>query len=146
MAMEYVKLGGACDGCALAIANNDYTGMSDAQEAFTRAGLERIGECLIVGGELGFSSYGCRVCRNGLAGNKHEVGYLVPLKVSVSRIRLNGGGYDSRGRYWGGGAPLYHVASDYDSINYELRADCRLSAVAEVARRYPGIGFHRGGR
>lgn len=144
MAMEYVNLGGACDDCTIAIANGDYTGIDASQRQQTEAGLARVGHCLIVGNELGFRRSGCSVCRRELGGNKHEVGYLVPLKLSVSRIRLNGGGYDRRGRYWGAGEPLFHVVSDYDSVNTEIRAADRNAAVATMAKWKPGATFHRG--
>jgi hypothetical protein len=144
MAMEYVHLGGACGDCTLAIANDDYSGIDASQEQETRAGLARIGQSLIVGDELGFRRSGCCVCRRELAGNKHEVGYLVPLKVSVTRIRLNGGGYDRRGRYWGVGEPLFHVVSDYDEVNTEIRAADRKAAIAQISRWKPGVRFHRG--
>jgi hypothetical protein len=144
MAMEYVNVGVACDDCTIAIANDDYSGMDDSQAQQTRAGLARIGQILIVGEEVGYQRTGCNVCRRHSHGNKHEVGYLVPLKVSISRIRLNGGGYDRRGRYWGNGAPLFHVASDYDDVNFEIRVPDREAAIEEVTRRYPGVRFHRG--
>jgi hypothetical protein len=65
--------GVACDDCVSAIANDDYTGMSDEQEASTRAGIARIGKWLIVGEELGFVKRGCDVCRSRCHGNKHSV-------------------------------------------------------------------------
>lgn len=34
------------------------------------------------------------------------------MKLDVERVRLDRGGYDRRGRYWGSGAPLYRVTSD----------------------------------
>jgi hypothetical protein len=141
--MEYVDCGSVCADCLMAIANDDYSGMSDKQEQLTRAGLARSGQHLIAGDDLGFRRSLCYVCGQFEGGDKTAVGYLVPLKVSVSRIRLNAGGYDSSGRYWGGGAPLYHVASEYDSVNFELRAADRAAAVAEVSRRHPGVGFYR---
>jgi hypothetical protein len=142
--MEYVELGGACDDCTIVIANNDYTGMSDSQAEQTREGLARVGLSLIVGSDYGFRDTACVVCRRRSGGNKTEVGYLVPLVLSVSRIRINGGGYDRRGGYWGVGLPIYHVVSDYDSVNFQLRAEDRTEALAEVSRRCPGASFHRG--
>jgi len=74
--MEYVELdGGACDDCAIAIANGDYSGMSEAIEARVKAGIERIGQWLIVGDEEGFRWRACAVC-GALPGNRHAVGYL----------------------------------------------------------------------
>ena len=72
---QYVHLGSCCDDCVQAIANDDYTGMDDQREAEVRAGIDRIGQYLTVGDEEGFSWQGCDVC-GGLAGNRHEVGYL----------------------------------------------------------------------
>lgn len=74
--LEYIELrGGACDACVQAIANDDYSGMSDEEEAQVRAGLARVGEWLIVGDELGFCHDRCAVC-GSFPGDRHEVGYL----------------------------------------------------------------------
>ena len=34
------------------------------------------------------------------------------MRISLQRIRLNSGGYDSNSRYWGIGPPLYNVTID----------------------------------
>lgn len=73
--MEYVELGRACDDCVIAIANDDYTGMSDERAAEVSFAIASINEYLIIGDDLGFCWQGCDVC-GGLAGNMHEVGYL----------------------------------------------------------------------
>jgi len=74
--MEYFELNnGACDDCTIAIANDDYSGISDVQEAATREGIERIGKHLVIGDERGFEHNRCAVC-GGLPGNRHQVGYL----------------------------------------------------------------------
>jgi len=80
--MEYIELsGGACSDCVQAISNDDYSGMSDAVEGQVRAGVTRVTERgtgvtgLVVGVEKGFSREPCAVC-GGLAGDRHEVGYL----------------------------------------------------------------------
>ena len=73
---NYVSiLGGACEDCTVAIANDDYSGMDDETEQRVRAGIKKIGQWLIVGEETGFTWRDCGVC-GGLAGNRHEVGYL----------------------------------------------------------------------
>ncbi len=72
---NYVDVGECCDDCIQAIANDDYSGMDDEQENLTRAGIESIGQWLIVGDEVGFSWMRCDVC-GGLAGNRHKVGYI----------------------------------------------------------------------
>lgn len=47
-------------------------------------------------------------------------------KVYLSRVRLDSGGYDHHGRYWGIGAPLF-VAYDNSGEEY-VRACCRKHA------------------
>lgn len=77
--LEYIELDGACGTCVIAIANDDYSGTTDAGEAATRAGLKQIGHYLVVGDELGFSHQACSVCGSRLAGDRHQVGYLAEL-------------------------------------------------------------------
>jgi len=79
MAMEYIEVGGACINCVIAIANDDYTGVSDELETAIKAGLERIGQWLIVGEETGFSWSRCVVCNWDFGGHRHAVGYLQEL-------------------------------------------------------------------
>jgi hypothetical protein len=74
--MIYVEHGLACDDCVMAIANDDYSGMSDVKASLTREGIARIGRHIVVGEEYGFSWRGCDVCGVNLGGNKHIVGYL----------------------------------------------------------------------
>ena len=83
MALEYVELtGGCCSDCASAIANDDYTGMDDAQENATRAGIEELNQWLVVGDELGFTWQPCAVC-GGLAGDRMAVGYLTQAEGGI---------------------------------------------------------------
>jgi hypothetical protein len=71
------------------------------------------------------------------------IAYINDSRVSVSRVYLNGGGYDRTGEYFGVGAPLFHAFNDSDTINFHVRAYDRADAVAEVRRRYPGSIFFR---
>jgi hypothetical protein len=45
-----------------------------------------------------------------------------PSELHAERVRLNQGGYDSSGRYWGQGAPLYHVYDDQGLLDTHVRA------------------------
>jgi hypothetical protein len=63
-----------------------------------------------------------------------------PLRLV--RIRINGGGYDPGGAYWGLGAPLWYV-EDQDGNSQFFRARDRASAKATVAGRWPGARFYR---
>lgn len=62
-----------CDDCAVAIANDDYSGMNDETQAAVRAGMAILNKrgWLVVGEEQGFSWMRCQCC-GGLAGNRHS--------------------------------------------------------------------------
>lgn len=53
-------------------------------------------------------------------------------RLSLQRVRLNSGGYDSGGAYWGHGEPLY-VATDGDGIEVFVRSSDRKRAKEAVA-------------
>lgn len=73
----------------------------------------------------------------------------MPEKVErmfrLRRVRLNAGGYDRRGTYWGLGLPLYNAQCDTDGndINYHLRANSRDNAKHMVQHDYPGARFYK---
>jgi hypothetical protein len=62
--------------------------------------------------------------------------------VSLRRERLNSGGYDENGRYFGRGEPLFAFDSGDDWGH--LRAASRKAAVAKLRAECPGIRFKRG--
>ena len=64
------------------------------------------------------------------------------VKVSLRRIRLDSGGYDSGGAYWGIGAPLYWAASEDGAVDMWFRARDRDSAKAIVREKHPGAVFY----
>jgi hypothetical protein len=66
-----------------------------------------------------------------------------PLKFSVRRVRINSGGYDSGGAYWGTGAPLYYCLSDCMSVEVYLRANDHADAKRKVSERYKNARFYR---
>lgn len=61
-------------------------------------------------------------------------------KLHVERIRLNRGGYDSRGRYYGVGAPLFHVTGEgsFADVDEHVRAKS-----AKEARNLVGHALQR---
>lgn len=70
------------------------------------------------------SPYGAQIGRreyNGIPENK----------IRVFRVRIDAGGYDGGGAYWGLGKPLF-CATDGADFRQFIRADSRLSAVAEL--------------
>lgn len=70
-------------------------------------------------------------------------------RLYLRRVRLDSGGYDSNGTYFGVGNPLYWVANEDGTIDYMLRASITRSAsVREDAKmqvriHYPSARFYR---
>ena len=54
----------ACEDCAVAIANGDFTGMDDKTEARVKAGLEQLSTrgYAVTGEDCGFTWRGCDCC------------------------------------------------------------------------------------
>lgn len=67
------------------------------------------------------------------------------IKCQLYRVRLNNGGYDRNGAYWGIGNPLYAcVPESCDHFNdWFLRARDRDHAKAVVIARWPKATFFR---
>jgi len=65
-------------------------------------------------------------------------------KLYLRKVRLNQGGYDVNGTYFGGGPPmLYWCASADCEVDFTLRANGRLDARQQVLERYPGAQVRR---
>jgi hypothetical protein len=67
-------------------------------------------------------------------------------RLTLQRIRLNSGGYDRNGTYFGAGMPLYWYAgtsTDAEEIDGMVRAYDRDHAKAEVRAMFPGATFYR---
>ena len=63
-------------------------------------------------------------------------------KIHLVRVRLNSGGYDSGGAYWGIGAPLWY-AEDLDGNCRFFRAASRDMANAAIRADFPDAQFYR---
>ncbi|WP_426050364.1 hypothetical protein [Brevundimonas sp. SL161] len=64
-------------------------------------------------------------------------------KVTLRKVRLDSGGYDPEGAYWGHGEALYWAATDDGSLDMTLRASNRDDARAQVRDVIPGARFFR---
>ena len=65
-------------------------------------------------------------------------------RLFVSRVRLNSGGYDKNGTYFGHGPPsLYWIASEDGEIDFMARANSREEARAAALREYPNAKIRR---
>jgi hypothetical protein len=62
-------------------------------------------------------------------------GYSGP--IYIRKVAINRQGYDSQGRYWGTGKPLFEVSSEGEGPELHLRADSRDEVKREMKRRYP---------
>ena len=63
-------------------------------------------------------------------------------RIYLHRVRLNSGGYDRGGAYWGLGPPLF-VAMDQTGETAFLRARSRNAAKAEILDAMPDARFFR---
>lgn len=67
----------------------------------------------------------------------------LPNKLRLERVRLDSGGYDNGGAYWGHGDPLY-MASGADGEGPEyFRAKSRDDAKAILRNDHPDVKFYR---
>jgi len=58
-------------------------------------------------------------------------------KIFLRKVRLDSGGYDSNGTYFGWGSPLYWYANEDGTIDCMTRADSRAEAREIVLAQYP---------
>lgn len=65
------------------------------------------------------------------------------VKVSLRCVRLDAGGYDSGGAYWGLGQPLYYAGSDDGRVDMWFRACSRDGAKQYVQGKYAFVTFYR---
>lgn len=61
--------------------------------------------------------------------------------MSLTRVRINRGGYTSDGRYFGVGAPLF--AYDNGDSWGHVRASTRAAAKAQIRAQCPKVRFTR---
>ena len=89
-------------------------------------------------GWCGNPSRGAALGRPSIHGEKNYSG-----KMHLRRIRLDNGGYDSNGTYFGSGPPLFWYASDDGTIDCMIRAKDRAAAKVIIQKDYPKARFYR---
>jgi len=67
----------------------------------------------------------------------HDAPVSFDGQVHLRRVKLDDGGYDPNGTYFGIGAPLYWYASDGGEIDAVLRAPDKAGARHQILSRYP---------
>lgn len=111
-----------------------------------------------------YSQYGASMGR----GSQHAAPDSA-IKFRLERVRLDSGGYDNGGAYWGHGSPLFHAwGDDGDKLpplpephtteqfkeycarlgeiceaDFFLRAQSRDAAKAAIREQYPQAKFYR---
>ena len=85
--------------------------------------------------------YGAGMGRTSYSGVRNK-----PYKFRMERVKLDSGGYDNGGAYWGRDLPLYYARADDpseedDSTELFLRAFDRADAKAQVVDLYPNARF-----
>ena len=63
-------------------------------------------------------------------------------KIYLRRIKLDSGGYDNGGAYWGIGQPLWETL-DQDGNGFIFRESNRESAKKHILERFPDAKFYR---
>lgn len=64
-------------------------------------------------------------------------------RIYLRKIRIDSGGYDPNGTYFGFGNPLYWYADTDSNVDAVLRADSREGAKQQIRERYPRAQFFR---
>lgn len=64
------------------------------------------------------------------------------VKFFLRKVRLNRGGYDSSGFYWGAG-PLFSYESEDGTLTGHLRAINRADAKVRLIEKYATARFFR---
>lgn len=64
-------------------------------------------------------------------------------RCRLFRVRLNAGGYDDGGNYWGTGSPLYCCESDDGTLRDFARHPSRDAAKAAILAKFPAVTFYR---
>lgn len=98
---------------------------------------------LALAGVVWAVSRGAREVGAGISSNPSEP--RPKFKIYLERVRLDSGGYDSRGQYWGVGEPLYRYSDDSGAIDGYVRAASRAEAKEKVRYQSAGmdVSFYR---
>jgi hypothetical protein len=66
----------------------------------------------------------------------------LPKYLHLVRVKVNSGGYDPGGAYWGLGMPLYWCGKEEADISVFFRAMSRKEAKMWVLREFPCARFY----
>lgn len=84
------------------------------------------------------------VCTGSQMGRRSSPSQATSQKFHLRQERLDSGGYDSGGAYWGiGYTPLFYASSVDGEIEFFHRAKDRNEAKKIVTEKFPGARFFR---
>ncbi len=88
---------------------------------------------------------GSRHCTGSMMGRREVAPHdpRRPIRLNLRRVRLNSGGYDGGGAYWGTGLPLFCAWGEPGHVEIYCRATDRKCAKDLVRVRVPGARFFR---
>lgn len=91
--------------------------------------------------EKAYSKYGADIGR----GDDTPADPGVSIKLHLTRMRIDAGGYDTGGAYWGIGDHMYCAEgeTDTESARIFVRAKNRQDAKAKILRKLPNASFYR---
>jgi hypothetical protein len=73
----------------------------------------------------------------------HDAGLDFDGHLALRAVRLDSGGYDPNGTYFGIGSTLYWYSNNDASIDGVVRAGSRDEAKAKILKTYPKVRFYR---
>jgi hypothetical protein len=83
-------------------------------------------------------------CKYGAPmGRRTQPGDPSGERIHLRRVRIDCGGYDSGGAYWGLGQPLFEAFTPNGDWSTYFRARDRDAAKAAVREDYPDVKFFR---
>lgn len=82
---------------------------------------------------------GSRQCTGAMLGRYGDLDRATAAKLRLQRVRIDSGGYDPGGAYWGIGAPLYWVSDDECGSTAYVRAATRDKA----KQSFPNARWYR---
>lgn len=74
-------------------------------------------------------------------GSKHASDTSVEIKFYLRQVRIDEGGYDTNGTYFGHGGTLYWYADAEGRVDATLRASDRAEAIETIRTKYPRAKF-----
>jgi hypothetical protein len=98
------------------------------------------------GMHYGYTDKGEKICRGAIMGRPSRLpeNPNEPIKLQMIKLRIDSGGYDQGGAYWGLGEPVYWAGQGLGPdapIQIFVRGKTREDAKTKVRNLVPGASF-----